>query len=88
MQHTSGVGVLNRPGPAHLTFGYRFRIRHEIHSGLQLLVLFFFCLFVCGFLSSLSISSTYREKKNQLKKRIEAKGYHKSKTEPKVTGSL
>lgn len=61
-----GWGVLNRSGPAHLTFGYRFIIRHEIHSRLQLLVLFFFfvCLFMVFFQArGLSISSTYREKK-------------------------
>lgn len=87
MQHTSGVGVLNRPVPAHLTFGYRFIIRHEIHSGL--LVLFFVFFFVVSFQArGLSISSTYREgEKNQFKKHIEAKGY-KLKTKPKVTGSL
>lgn len=83
------MGVLNRPVPAHLTFGYRFIIRHEIHSGLQLLVLLFFFSWFSFQARGLSIiSSTYREgEKNQLKKRIEAKGY-KLKTKPKVTGSL
>lgn len=49
---------------------------------------FWFWFFVVFFQArGLSISSTYREK-NQSKKRIEAKRYHKLKTEPKVTGSL